>query len=175
MRRVSLSCHPTTPGAAIRAVEVEFLPQEAGRLTLRYILRGDMAALRLPEKREAQRTDELWRHTCCELFVGSSSGEAYCEFNFSPSTEWAAYRFQSYRQGMQTLQVDAPCIHVRREEQVLLLGASVDFGDEHIDEHAPLALTAVIEETDGRLSYWALRHPEGRPDFHHRDGFAFKL
>ena len=34
---------------------------------------------------------------------------------------------------------------------------------------------AVVEETDGRLSYWALTHPAERPDFHHRDGFVLVL
>ena len=38
-----------------------------------------------------------------------------------------------------------------------------------------LGLSAVIEETDGRLSYWALAHPGERPDFHHRDSFVLPL
>ena len=32
-----------------------------------------------------------------------------------------------------------------------------------------------IEEASGRISYWALKHPPGRPDFHHPDGFALEL
>src|SRR3546814_9971873 len=38
-----------------------------------------------------------------------------------------------------------------------------------------VALSAVIEETDGTKSYWALRHPPGKPDFHHPDCFALAL
>ena len=38
-----------------------------------------------------------------------------------------------------------------------------------------LGLAAVIEETDGNKSYWALAHPAGKPDFHHADGFAYDL
>jgi hypothetical protein len=38
-----------------------------------------------------------------------------------------------------------------------------------------LALSAVIEEVDGALSYWALRHAPGKPDFHHRDTFALSV
>ena len=34
---------------------------------------------------------------------------------------------------------------------------------------------SVVEEADGRHSYWSLRHPPGRPDFHHPDGFALAL
>jgi hypothetical protein len=38
-----------------------------------------------------------------------------------------------------------------------------------------MGLSAVIEERDGMLSYWALRHAPGKPDFHRRDGFALEL
>jgi hypothetical protein len=38
-----------------------------------------------------------------------------------------------------------------------------------------LALATVVEETSGALSYWALRHPPGAPDFHHADAFALRL
>jgi hypothetical protein len=37
------------------------------------------------------------------------------------------------------------------------------------------AVSAVIEQHDGAISYWALAHPAGKPDFHHRDGFVLKL
>jgi len=40
---------------------------------------------------------------------------------------------------------------------------------------ARIGLSAVIEETDGTKSYWALRHPPGKPDFHHPDCFALTL
>ena len=43
------------------------------------------------------------------------------------------------------------------------------------DRTGELGISAVIEEQDGRLSYWALAHPPGKPDFHHRDCFALRL
>jgi len=33
----------------------------------------------------------------------------------------------------------------------------------------------VVEELDGSHSYWALRHPPGKPDFHHSDAFALEI
>jgi hypothetical protein len=36
-------------------------------------------------------------------------------------------------------------------------------------------LSAVIEAADGTISYWALKHPSDRPDFHHADSFAIQL
>ena len=38
-----------------------------------------------------------------------------------------------------------------------------------------LGLSAVIEEADGNVSYWALAHPPGKPDFHHSDCLALEL
>lgn len=38
-----------------------------------------------------------------------------------------------------------------------------------------LGLSAVIEQSDGALSYWALAHPRPQPDFHHRGGWAARL
>jgi hypothetical protein len=34
---------------------------------------------------------------------------------------------------------------------------------------------AVVEEKDGRLTYWALTHPSALPDFHHRLGFVLTV
>jgi hypothetical protein len=33
----------------------------------------------------------------------------------------------------------------------------------------------VVEDQSGKLSYWAVRHPPGKPDFHHPDCFALDL
>ena len=38
-----------------------------------------------------------------------------------------------------------------------------------------IGLSAVIEDTAGSLSYWALHHPRSKPDFHHRGGFILRL
>ena len=52
-------------------------------------------------------------------------------------------------------------------------------GGREMIESASLPLdypeAAVIEEDGGPLSYWALQHPPGNPDFHHPDGFALEL
>ena len=45
----------------------------------------------------------------------------------------------------------------------------------HACERLALALSAVIEDVDGTLTYWAIIHPAGKPDFHHRQSFAREL
>jgi hypothetical protein len=49
--------------------------------------------------RQATRVDGLWRTSCCELFLAQPDTPAYLEFNFSPTGDWAAYAFESPREG----------------------------------------------------------------------------
>ena len=38
-----------------------------------------------------------------------------------------------------------------------------------------MGLSAILEEKGGTISYWALAHPEGKPDFHAAACFAAEL
>jgi hypothetical protein len=38
-----------------------------------------------------------------------------------------------------------------------------------------LGLAAIVEDKARVLSYWALKHPAEKPDFHHADGFVVEL
>lgn len=142
-----------------------------GSLQLAYRLEGELDRLRIPPPRTAHFADKLWQHTCCELFVAEAAGPGYSEFNFSPSGEWAAYRFTNYREGV-PLSAHDPKIRVVRGAGRLELQARVELRQ---TARLRIGLSAVIEETDGTLSYWALRHAPGKPDFHHRDAFALEL
>jgi hypothetical protein len=116
------------------------------------------------------------------MFI-SRGGAEYHEFNFAPSGAWAAYAFDDYRRGGSLIHeaLDPPLVSslaVQSDQHGIEIQASI-----RLDGLPPpfargrlvLALSAVIEERDGRLSYWALRHPPGKPDFHHRDGFTLEL
>jgi hypothetical protein len=165
MLHAVLERHSTTPCAALRGIEVLVQPQP-GRLRLRYVLEGDIDRLRIPPR----SADPLWRHTCCELFLMQAGEKRYREFNFSPSGEWAAYEFSRYREGAPLAAPD-PGIRLRQESDRLELEAAVDIPEGPIR----VGLSAVIEDREGILSYWALRHAPGKPDFHHPDAFALEL
>jgi hypothetical protein len=62
-----------------------------------------------------------------------------------------------------------------RGGQGLTLEASIRLACLRAEAPVKVALAAVIEESSGRLSHWALEHPSGRPDFHHRDGFVLQI
>jgi len=166
-----LVCHPQSRPGAVRSVKAGVERGEGGVL-LKFILQGDLEALRIPSPRPPRIAPRLWEHTCCEVFVARDGRPAYHEFNLSPSGEWAAHAFERYREG--AMLSDAaldPRIAVRRDAGRLELDALIRCEGERL----LIGLAAVVEAADGSLSYWALRHPPGKPDFHHRDAFALAL
>jgi hypothetical protein len=158
---------------------VDVLRPCADVLELSYIVSGKIDDLCLLPVTAAGRADELWRHTCFEAFVGTSPGTTYYEFNFAPSTQWAAYRFDSYRNGMRVAtEIGAPRIEVQSASDRYELRVALKLGGLSglpRDIGWRLGLAAVTEDTSGRMSYWALGHPAGKPDFHHFDCFAHEL
>jgi hypothetical protein len=173
-----LTAHASTPNDAVRSLGVQLRAEEPGILVLRYSLEADMSRVRVPPPGTGGRADTLWSHTCFEAFIAAADGPGYQEFNFSPSLDWAIYRFSAYREGMSPAEGRAPEISVHRREDGLDL-RSVAYLDHIADlrDARPLriALAAVIEDENGRLSYWGLRHPPGKPDFHHPNGFALEV
>lgn len=174
---MALSPHPTDPPSAVRHFDVRVARPAAARLVLEYELNGDLSQVRLASggNRE-QPTDGLWRHTCMEVFVAHEPVGAYLEFNLAPSGQWAAYRFSGYREGMAPLTgICPPRIELRTQSERLLLSAQLDLPLDLAATGLRLSFTAVVEDTQGQLGYWALRHAGARPDFHHPDSFAFEI
>ena len=174
----ALKLHPDSPCAAVAHIDVAVV-RARGRLTLTYLVTGKIADIRLPPPAAHVRADGLWQHTCFEAFVRKQPSLRYYEFNFAPSTEWAAYRFRGYREGMVVAEeMRAPVIESRTNAETYSLQATLQPDVlPSLPAAAPwfLNLSAVIEETDGRKSYWALAHPPGKPDFHHADCFVLEL
>ena len=141
-------------------------------LEVRYALAGTLSGLRV----DPPRTGELWQHTCFEIFIASRGMPSYYEFNFSPAGDWAAHAFSSYRNGARLADAALdPQLAVRGCTERLELDARVALDRLHLSGELAIGLSAVIEATDGSLSYWALRHAPGKPDFHHADTFALTI
>ena len=172
---LNLVCHSETPSLSVQGVEVVVLVSAGGALTARYLLTGDLSALRIPEVRSPRRADGLWRHTCFEAFMMAGEGPEYREFNFSPSGEWAAYDFQRYRKAGEPVVGMEPAVRVRCSADRLELVAEFHADFPPGCRSLRLGLSAVVEQADGGLSYWALPHPPGRPDFHHHDAIALQV
>jgi hypothetical protein len=174
--RHALIRHPDFPCEAVTGITVA-VTRERGRLSLDYIAEGHIGDVRVPLGAEPLRTNDLWKHTCLEAFVRPAGGAGYCELNLAPSGQWAAYLFNGHRAGMRDADVAAPPIMMGVTDAKLWLRAQVTLDGLAGFADAPwqMGVTAVIEETNGRRSYWSLRHPAGRPDFHHSDGFALEI
>lgn len=173
----TLICHPQTPAFGVSSVIVDAdqTRGDPGELIVEFHVTSS-ETLHLPEPSLSHRTDGLWRTTCFEVFIRPQGGDGYVEYNLSPSSDWAAYRFDGYRTGMRNHEVrwepevwltptDSHRVSVYSE-----LDAAVA-----VAAGARLALSAVIEEIDGTKSYWALAHGPGPPDFHNPACFTATL
>lgn len=177
--RQALTLHPGSRCVAATRIDVEIGRPRPGNLVLHYSVTGRIGDLRMPPAGAPTRAQELWQHTCFEAFVRAPLSTAYYEFNFAPSMQWAAYRFSAYRREMLVADdVSAPRIESQSRDPLYQLRASLELdalSGLPSDAAWRLGLSAVIEETSGRKSFWALAHPPGKPDFHHPDCFAYEL
>src|SRR5262249_27006861 len=127
----------------------------------------------IAEPRDPERAENLWQTTCFEAFLRAEDADAYREWNFAPSSEWAAYDFTSHRDGRADAEVAPPYIRMEDNLTWWALGATIAVDAE---THWQLGLSAILEERDGIKSYWALAHPDGdKPDFHDPVCFAARL
>jgi hypothetical protein len=188
---IILTAHDSTQSTAIQSLTARVTVTEPRLLTVRFCLQADMSRIRVASVENAVpgRADGLWKHTCFEAFLRPGDSRGYYEFNFSPAKQWAAYHFDAYREGMTEVQFtteppgkgssgNGPQIRVRKEPDRLELDVTVPLPLSVTAGAAPalrLAVTAVVEEENGRLCYWSARHPPGKPDFHHPDSFAIEL
>ena len=181
-----LQSHPHAPCPAIRAFSARLHRSAPDRLELQYRIDGDIAELLIPALTHDQagrtRQDGLWKHTCCELFLKRTRRQrarapGYYEFNFSPSGDWAAYAFDSYRTGMLALEVvEPPAIAVSQTDARLTIDVAISLPQDVVAARGEtVSLTAVIEDRAGHISYWAVAHAPHKPDFHHDNGFVLRL
>jgi hypothetical protein len=147
-------------------------------LELLFLIAGPIESVILPHPLEPAFTEGLWNHTCFEMFVGSRGRAPYLEYNLSPSGAWAAYSFESYRlRSSRADSFEAPSIEWVEGLGEAEMRATVALPESSVCAHEGLdvALATVIELRSGSLSYWALDHPQERPDFHDRRAFLVGL
>jgi hypothetical protein len=165
--------HPDFPPDRLTSLEVD-VALDGEEITVDFRAEPRDAVL-MPASRGGGRTDRLWEATCFELFLKPEGGEAYFEFNFAPTSEWAAYRFSGYREGMEPLPAPLDfCISAFPWAEVDLLSVDLDLGFLPPGK-ARLGISAIIEEVGGRRSYWALAHAPGEPDFHNDSCFVLEV
>ena len=163
----------------VRSVEVDVVRATNTVLLMHSVEPAD--TLLLPAF-ERERRDNLWQGTCFELFVKPES-RGYVEYNFAPLSAWNAYSFVDWRMGRRAYQpdsepkiVDSRTDGGRRDSFPARYELDVVISpDILLLAPASVSLAAIIEEEDGTMSYWALAHPPGEPNFHHPDCFVARL
>ena len=155
--------------------------RQGNQLQVTYQLEDPLSLVALPIKNDnPERRHELWRTTCLEFFLGVVGTNRYWEVNLSPAGHWNCYRFEEYRQGMQeegaiAMQASGgiAALPLTQSGEVV---ATVELGA-IIRAHEPLELgvTAVVEDRQGTLSYWAIAHTGPEADFHRRDSFTLTV
>ena len=166
MTPLVLSVHPAeTFPAPISASVVFFRADDYWQLC--YQILTPTALILPPPASVPEFRDNLWQHTCCEAFFAHADG-AYREYNLAPSGNWAVYDFRATRSG-QTPRTDlpAPAIVCAPRPDGFRLTTRLP-----ADAQATrLALSLVLETTDGQCFHLALTHPTDKPDFHHPQSF----
>lgn len=172
-------------GGTFASLSVEgWVERWQDQLTLEFQLTSDerceqQAILWPAQSDPPQRRDGLWQHTCLEWFVARSGDETYWEYNLCPNGDWNVYALEGYRQGL------TPDPHY----SALPMARSGGGGITCFKVAAPLpealqaagalqlelAVTAVVEQRSGALSYWALDHGSVEADFHRREGFLLRI
>ena len=174
MQTYDLVAHPAHLPDRITAVRASIVGRDRYWLRLRWrIERGE--GLIVPAFAGQGRADGLWKTTCFELFCRQADGPTYCEFNLSPSERWAAYDFEGYRSGMRARPVERdPVCTYRAGGAFSIFDAAIPAAALPADPSA-INLACVLDEADGVKSFWALAHPEDRPDFHDPACFTGQL
>lgn len=115
-----------------------------------------------------ERRSGLWQSTCFECFIGLGDADTYIESNLSPSGHWQAFEFEAYRE------IAVPADSVRVSGRLDMSTGDQSSMNCTIDIEHPrfvtsdwyIAPTAILEDLQGKLHYYALSHPIKRPDFH---------
>ena len=146
------------------------------RIQAQFDLQGNTAAIQWPAAATPGQGKDLWKHTCFELFLTTPDTDAYWEYNFSPSRQWAVYAFQYYRQPTNLDLIYIPVIEPpQRSPHAFTLLAQFQIEPSQADQVILLGASAVIETVDNQKRYYALRHCGEKPDFHLRDSFVLQL
>ena len=123
------------------------------------------------------RKDELWRTTCFELFMKLPMATEYWEFNLAPSHDWNAYRFTNYRSALQQEAhvADTKIATELTNQNFTRLQATLPLPSRVLGQPLAIGISSVIEDREGNLHYFSLRHAGTKPDFHDPAGFDIKI
>lgn len=148
------------------------------QVQIEYQLTGNFDQLNWPTMTQVARRDQLWQHTCAELFLRAPQTSQYWELNFSPCGGWNAYGFNGYRDAMRVetridaVQISSSTVSAHCRELVARFSLrTLGLDCQHVD----CGVSAIIEWRDRDPQYFALTHKNDVPDFHQFESFTLHL
>ena len=124
-----------------------------------------------------QRRDELWKHTCLELFIQPVAQKQYWEFNVSPAGDWNCYHFTDYRNEMKTEDsVESIKTWLSRSDDLqTTVQITLPLPPALKDTDWSVGVCAVLQDKQQSLHYYAIKHCDKKPDFHLSNSFTLVL
>jgi hypothetical protein len=155
-------------------------------LMVSYRLNGNLNKIELidPSLGLPKRTHELWKNTCFEWFLKSDKSLKYWEFNASPTGLWNFYELDSYRTNLkESFLISEPLFHSELKQEKngptstycfsMKCSLKALFNESSLSPQSTrLAITTVIHWKTNETTYYSLKHPQEKPDFHSPDGFV---
>lgn len=154
-------------------LELDFrirLEHTPNTLQLNYQILGNLENLILPKTNtQIKRADNLWQNTCFEAFFKLKDSPNYIEFNLSPFSAYNVYFFDSYRQGMQEIDIANIKLTSSSSTNNYNFTAKIELADNYSFE--ALSITTILKLQSDKISHWAIKHTGSKPDFHLPDSF----
>jgi len=151
---------------------------DSQHIVIDFILKGDTSLIKhSPITPTPQRKNNLWQSTCFEVFTATTSHPYYSEYNISPSHDWNVYTFKGYREG-QSLDPLIGSIKVKTlysNEKLSGITASLPLPPRLAGKEIALGISCVLQDIHDHLNYYALVHPNRKPDFHDKRSFVIRL
>jgi hypothetical protein len=150
------------------------LENRGERLSLKFELKDPLNLIQSSSQffqkgpRETLRKDELWKATCFELFLKVPERTSYYEFNFSTEGFWNVYEFTDYRKPHPPLRSEAFGLEEWSWRSQVL---RVTLVNKTPVTNWSVSMTAVLQNLNQEVQYWALKHADEKPNFHHFDSF----
>lgn len=145
---------------------------------LTYTITGNASTLKLrPSSLLPQRKENLWQGSCCEIFIQDTKSKQYIEWNFCFSSDWDASEFLDYRKkDTKPFTVKSPSIIKDISPDKIILKTSFAAPPANYSQ-LRAGISVILEDTHGKLNYWALNHPkpEQKPDFHDERSFCISI
>lgn len=133
-------------------------------LLLKYSLSGDISEVSL----DGSECEELWRHTCFELFIRDREGSGYEEINCAPDGRFTRTWLSDYRE-VHSVKEFHP-LPKMRSGSIGGFECEIYFFDLDVSNRE-ISVAVITADQSGTRRFWGVNHFGETPDFHHEENF----